>query len=173
MIEGLMKMRTVNLCDLSEKMASLKEVEHLRLQKYSVLPNCVCSFQNLLVLILIQCDCTDYPALETMPNLRCLSLEGNNLCLKLRTEFGKTGGFPKLERLLLFHFSNLEEFPKLEDGAMPCLKSLRVWNCGSLEKRPDGIERLINLEEIYVKRCGEWERMKAGGEDWKKFKDRL
>eukprot|EP01018_Ginkgo_biloba_P008400 Gb_25799 [translate_table: standard] len=181
MFQCLVKMRTLYLCNesknsalhLSEKMASLKELEHLRLAYYSVLPNCVCSFQNLLVLILIQCECTDYPALETMPNLRFLTLWWNIRCLKLRTEFGKSGGFSKLERLELFGFRNLEEFPKLEDGAMPCLKSLRVWNCGSLKKRPDGIERLINLEEINAKHCGGWETMKAGGEDWKKFKDRL
>eukprot|EP01018_Ginkgo_biloba_P008405 Gb_25803 [translate_table: standard] len=180
MIEGLVKMRTLSLeqfenssVHFSEKMASLKELEHLKLRCYSVVPNCVCSFQNLLVLILKHCHCTDYPALETMPNLRFLTLWWNNRCLKLRTEFGKSGGFPKLELLDLMTFRRLEEFPKLEDGAMPCLKSLTVWNCERLKKRPDGIEQLINLEEIDVDDCGGWETMKAGREDWKKLKDRL
>eukprot|EP01018_Ginkgo_biloba_P026722 Gb_32662 [translate_table: standard] len=134
MIEGLVKMRTLSLCNAStgkmevpsvfllEKMASLKELEHLQLHTYSVVANCVCGFQNLL-----------------------------------------SGGFPKLERLELMHFASLEEFPKLEDGAMPCLKSLTVHYCPGLKKSPDGIERLINLEEIDVDGCGRWETMKAGG----------
>eukprot|EP01018_Ginkgo_biloba_P008402 Gb_25817 [translate_table: standard] len=170
MIEGLVKMRTLCLhnasenkfLQLSDKMASLTELEHLRLEYYSVVPNFVCSFKNCLVLILYSCNCTDYPALETLLNLRILLLQGNRCCLKLRKEFGKSGGFPKLERLGLFYLTSLEEFPKLEDGAMPCLKTLRVWRCGRLKKRPDGIERLNNLEQIHVDDCGGWETMKAG-----------
>eukprot|EP01018_Ginkgo_biloba_P014680 Gb_01300 [translate_table: standard] len=165
MIEGLVKMRTLylNNCGdnislpFSEKIASLKELEHLKLFGFSVVPDCVSSFQNLLVLTLESCFCTDYPALEIMPNLRLLSLSQNTCCLKLRKEFGKSGGFPKLERLELISFYSLEEFPDLEYGAMPRLKSLRVGYCGRLTKRPDGLERLINLEQIYVYRCGGWE----------------
>eukprot|EP01018_Ginkgo_biloba_P014692 Gb_27427 [translate_table: standard] len=181
MIEGLVKMRTLylNNCGdnislpFSEKIASLKELEHLKLFGFSVVPDCVSSFQNLLVLTLESCFCTDYPALEIMPNLRLLSLSQNTCCLKLRKEFGKSGGFPKLERLDVISFDSLEEFPELEDGAMPRLKSLRVLFCERVKKRPDEIERLINLEQIYVSNCGGWETMKTGGEDWKKLTDRL
>eukprot|EP01018_Ginkgo_biloba_P014683 Gb_01302 [translate_table: standard] len=79
----------------------------------------------------------------------------------------------RIEDLKVDKLDSLEEFPDLEYGAMPCLKSLWVWNCGRLKKRPDGLERLINLEEIDVQLCGGWQTMKAGGEDWKRLRDRL
>eukprot|EP01018_Ginkgo_biloba_P019072 Gb_40740 [translate_table: standard] len=176
---GLVKMRTLSLWNaskydaphLSEKMASLKELEILYLSGFAV-PKWVCGFQNLVLLELHECDCEDCPPLETLPNLRALSMGSNESCRELPTEFGKAGGFPKLER---FHLSalDLEELPKLEDGAMPRLKSFTVFDCKMLSKMPDGMERLTSLEEISVEHCEEWKAMKAGGEDWKKLKDHL
>eukprot|EP01018_Ginkgo_biloba_P019062 Gb_20272 [translate_table: standard] len=149
---GLVKMQTLCLWNaskydaphLSEKMASLKELEILYLCGFAV-PNRVYGFHNLVLLELYECDW----------NCR---------------RFGKAEGFPKLER---FHLSalNLEELPKLENGAMPRLKSFTVFDCKMPSKIPDGMELLTSLEEISLENCEEWKAMKAGGEDWKKLED--
>eukprot|EP01018_Ginkgo_biloba_P008397 Gb_25815 [translate_table: standard] len=176
---GLVKMRTLFLwnssnCDvahLSEKMASLKELEMLYLS-YFALPNWLCGFQNLVQLDLYECDCENYPPLETLPNLRFLTIGSNESCREFPKEFGKAGGFPKLERLHLSALC-LEELPKLEDGAMPRLKSFSLFDCKMLTKMPDGMERLTTLEELTVENCEGWKDMKEGREDWKKLKDHL
>eukprot|EP01018_Ginkgo_biloba_P032315 Gb_32259 [translate_table: standard] len=64
-IEGLVKMQTLYLrstifLPLLEKIASLKELGHLKLFGFSVVSNCVPTFQNLFVLTLESCFCTDY-----------------------------------------------------------------------------------------------------------------
>eukprot|EP01018_Ginkgo_biloba_P033767 Gb_35026 [translate_table: standard] len=150
---------------LSEKMASLKELEGLRLFGFAV-PNCVSSFQNLMGFELDVCECLDYPALETLPNLRALALWSNKRCKELRKEFGKRGGFPKLEILWLW------DFPKLEEGAMPNLKELSLYSLPLVKRMAEGLQRLTSLEYIFSKGCTAWEKaMEERGEEWHKMKE--
>eukprot|EP01018_Ginkgo_biloba_P008723 Gb_40379 [translate_table: standard] len=156
---------------LSENMASLKEFERIHLFGFAV-PNCVSSFQNLMVLQLTKCECLDYPALETLPNLIHLFLWTNRKCSELRKEFGKRGGFPKLETLQLWNFPKLEELPIMEEGAMPNLKILKLDSLPLVKRMAEGLQRLTSLEEIYLEGCTAWEEeMEEPGEEWQKMKD--
>eukprot|EP01018_Ginkgo_biloba_P022971 Gb_24281 [translate_table: standard] len=160
------------LVHLPEDMAQMEELEKFSLY-FHVVPRWICGLQNLMLLKLQTCDCRDYPALETMPNLRLLILWRNKSCNVLRNEFGKSGGFPKLEKLVLTNFQVLEELPVLEDGAMPMLRLLEVSESPRLKKMPEGLEGLRNLEELRVYWCRKWQkRLKQGGEDVQKLRDK-
>eukprot|EP01018_Ginkgo_biloba_P008581 Gb_26463 [translate_table: standard] len=149
---------------LSERMPSFIELETLILNGFAV-PNWICSFQNLIMIRFYQCECLDYPALETLPNFRHLALLTNNRCRLLPKEFGKSGGFPKLELLELNDFPNLEELPRIEEGGMPSLKTLDLYSLPLLKRMvEEGLELLTTLEELSVVDCGEWEEAtKEGG----------
>ncbi|GLJ14391.1 hypothetical protein SUGI_0232480 [Cryptomeria japonica] len=67
-----------------------------------------------------------------MPNLVRLVLRGDDCCRELPKAFGKSGGFLHLRFFTIQLFLKLEEFPKLEEGAMACLeerlKRLKVFD---------------------------------------------
>eukprot|EP01018_Ginkgo_biloba_P008584 Gb_26475 [translate_table: standard] len=156
---------------LSEKMASLKELERLQLFGFAV-PNCVSGFQNLIMIKFYRCECLDYPAMETLPNLRGLGLFINKRCSELPKEFGKTAGFPKLETFSMVKFPKLEELPRLEEGAMPNLKRLVLDSLPLVKRMAEGLQRLTSLEEIDLLRCTAWdEEMQERGEEWQKMKE--
>eukprot|EP01018_Ginkgo_biloba_P008398 Gb_25816 [translate_table: standard] len=90
------------------------------------------------------------------------TIGSNESCREFPKEFGKAGGFPKLERLHLSALC-LEELPKLDDGAMPRLKSFSLFDCKRLTKMPDGMERLTTVEELTVENCEGWEAMRNAG----------
>ncbi|KAH9331639.1 hypothetical protein KI387_003747 [Taxus chinensis] len=108
------------------KMKSLKQVETLHLCQFSV-PSWICVLGNLRELALTHCS-SDYPALQNIYSLKVLSLKGNHTCTQLPKDFGKSGAFPNLSELLIQGFPLLEEFPALEDGAMQCLTTLKIWD---------------------------------------------
>ncbi|OAY46155.1 putative disease resistance protein At1g50180 [Manihot esculenta] len=108
--------------------------------------------------------------LEKLPNLRFLSLE-NDAYQGSRMVCSATG-FPQLETLALKSFG-LEEW-RIEEGAMPCLKSLSL----SLEKLkmiPNGLKFVTTIRElklIDMVRCEERVRVVSGveGEDFDKVR---
>ncbi|GLJ52345.1 hypothetical protein SUGI_1113560 [Cryptomeria japonica] len=106
-----------------EKMSAMRDLELLDLRKFAV-PNWICCLPNLMYLYLRDCHSSDYPELQTMPNLVSLVLVGNERCRALPKAFGKSGGFPHLRFFTIVDFSELEEFPEIEDGAMACLEKL-------------------------------------------------
>ncbi|GLJ20148.1 hypothetical protein SUGI_0365760 [Cryptomeria japonica] len=125
---------------------------------------------NLTELVLI--ECSDYPLLQSMPNLRSLVLRKGSRCKELPKKFGESGGFPKLVRLFMYDFPLLEELPALEEGAMQRLEVLWIYDCLRVKKIPDGLERLRRLKGIDVEQASSElaERLKEGGEDWNKIK---
>ncbi|GLJ19860.1 hypothetical protein SUGI_0359920 [Cryptomeria japonica] len=157
-----------NCPPVSEKMLAMKDLEYLWLDHFPV-PNWICGFSNLMELILLSCDCVEYPALEIMPNLITLYLSGNSNCKALPKGFGKPGGFPQLRFFRIDGFEVLEELPKLEDGAMPRLEILQVGFCENLKKLPCGLQLLKSLKECHLYYMKETQ-MSESGELLKKLK---
>lgn len=108
-----------------------------------------------------------------MPNLLRLKLLGNDWCRELPKAFGKPGGFSKLRFFTIQYFSELEEFPELEGGAMACLEELRLLTCKNLKKVGEGLEQLERLKEFNYNGSGTnevREALREGGEYWNKIK---
>ncbi|GLJ20252.1 hypothetical protein SUGI_0367790 [Cryptomeria japonica] len=135
-----------NLPPLSEQMLAMKNLEFLLLDSFAV-RNWICGFSNLMQLKLCNCHCTEYPALELMPNLINLELECNSRCNALPKGFGKRRGFPQLHVFIILNFPVLEVLTEFEDGAMPRLEVLKVFQCPNLKKVPSGLGLLKSLKE--------------------------
>ncbi|KAL6322675.1 hypothetical protein AAG906_015361 [Vitis piasezkii] len=103
---------------------------------------------NLLDLSLENCELKKDPMLilEKLPKLKVLILSyksylGNNLVCS-------SEGFLRLQSLELCGLGFLEEFI-VGEGAMPHLKTLRIWSCSKLKLH--GLLQLKNLEEVEPK----------------------
>ncbi|GLJ14377.1 hypothetical protein SUGI_0232320 [Cryptomeria japonica] len=175
----LIKMSRLNIWNMmnasalfSEKMRTMRDLESLQLYSF-VVPGWICDLANLRELELRGCLCIDYPALQRMPNLVRLVLDGDYLCRELPKAFGKSGGFPHLRFFTIQFFINLEEFLKLEEGAMACLEEFRLQHCWNVKKVGEGLERLKRLKvfDFTSSRKGEVrEALKKGGKYCKKIK---
>ncbi|KAG2302534.1 hypothetical protein Bca52824_031185 [Brassica carinata] len=99
-----------------------------------------------------------------MIHLHDISLGGNRMVCS-------RGGFPQLQRL---QFDELEEWEEwiVEEGSMPLLRTLTIWDCQKLKELPDGLRFITSLEYLRVQRMGKkWKkRLSEGGEDYYKVK---
>ncbi|KAG7533414.1 P-loop containing nucleoside triphosphate hydrolase [Arabidopsis thaliana x Arabidopsis arenosa] len=79
------------------------------------------------------------------------------------------GGFPQLRALEIYKQSELEEWI-VEEGSMPCLRTLTINDCKKLKELPDGLKYITSLKELNIKRMKrEWkEKLVPGGEDFYK-----
>ncbi|KAL1207489.1 Disease resistance protein RPP8 [Cardamine amara subsp. amara] len=79
------------------------------------------------------------------------------------------GGFPQLSALEISEESELEEWI-VEEGSMPCLRSLTIENCKKLKELPDGLKYITSLKELKIEGMKkEWkEKLVSGGEDYYK-----
>ncbi|KAH9328303.1 hypothetical protein KI387_000411 [Taxus chinensis] len=157
-----------------ENLKAMADLEKLEIAYFAV-TSCLCSFANLRELRLISCQWSNYPEFEKLPNLVSFYLNGNVGCTELPKAFGKSSGFPKLRFLAINYFYQLEAFPELEDGAMPCLELIILWGCDELKKVPEGLELLKSLKEFSYFNTGTSElreRLKEGGQDWNIIKAR-
>ncbi|MBA0742685.1 hypothetical protein Gogos_015718, partial [Gossypium gossypioides] len=107
------------------------------------------------------------PTLEKLPNLRILKLvsfEGKEM-------FCSAQGFPKLESLSLSGLHNLKEW-NVDEGAMPSLQRLEIWECRNLKMLPEGLRFITTLKELKVTLMGKTfkHRLEEGGEDFYKVK---
>ncbi|KAI8026439.1 putative disease resistance protein [Camellia lanceoleosa] len=126
------------------------------------------------------------PTLEKLPNLRSLNLNWNSYIGKeMVCSSGPSsisggggggyggfdgGGFPKLISLELCDLHNLEEW-RVEQGAMPCLFRLLIFECEKLKEIPDGLRFITTLRELeIVSSVSEalLDRVREGGEDFYK-----
>ncbi|KAL1198857.1 Disease resistance protein RPP8 [Cardamine amara subsp. amara] len=78
-------------------------------------------------------------------------------------------GFPQLFALEIDEESELEEWI-VEEGSMPCLRSLTIDNCKKLKELPDGLNYITSLKELKIEGMKkEWkEKLVSGGEDYYK-----
>ncbi|KAI8027934.1 putative disease resistance protein [Camellia lanceoleosa] len=127
------------------------------------------------------------PTLEKLPNLRSLSLDWDSYIGKeMVCSSGPSsisgggggggyggfdgGGFPKLISLDVSSLHNLEEW-RVEQGAMPCLFRLLIFECEKLKEIPDGLRFITTLRELeIVSSVSEalLDRVREGGEDFYK-----
>ncbi|KAL1198867.1 putative disease resistance RPP8-like protein 4 [Cardamine amara subsp. amara] len=78
-------------------------------------------------------------------------------------------GFPQLFALLISEESELEEWI-VEEGSMPCLRTLTISNCKKLKEIPDGLKYITSIKELKIEGMKkEWkEKLVSGGENYYK-----
>ncbi|KAG6534764.1 hypothetical protein ZIOFF_008667 [Zingiber officinale] len=81
------------------------------------------------------------------------------------------GGFPRLQGIVLYRVSTLEQW-EVGEGAMPLLQHLRLCGCINMRMLPEGLVRLTELKQIEIKGMKMIERRvnKDTGEDYHKIK---
>ncbi|KAL1198812.1 Disease resistance protein RPP8 [Cardamine amara subsp. amara] len=81
------------------------------------------------------------------------------------------GGFPQLSALKISKEFELEEWI-VEEGSMPCLRTLTLSNCKKLKELPDGLKYITSLKELKIEGMKkEWkEKLVSGGEDYYKVR---
>ncbi|KAL0666623.1 hypothetical protein Bca4012_029327 [Brassica carinata] len=79
------------------------------------------------------------------------------------------GGFPQLCNLEVSSLHNLEEWI-VEEGSMPCLRTLSIWYCEKLKELPEGLNYITSLKELKITdRNKEWKtKLVPGGESYHK-----
>ncbi|KAH0870027.1 hypothetical protein HID58_077049, partial [Brassica napus] len=79
------------------------------------------------------------------------------------------GGFPQLRELILMFLKELEEW-EIEEGSMPCLRTLYIQRCNKLKEIPEGLKYIISLKELKISGMkNEWkEKLESGGESYYK-----
>ncbi|KAF7127606.1 hypothetical protein RHSIM_Rhsim11G0185800 [Rhododendron simsii] len=107
------------------------------------------------------------PTLEKLPNLRSLTLN----CWELKEMVYSAGGFPRLIdlELTLGPWTVCEW--RVEQGAMPSLLQLKIFNVHSWKGIPDGLRFVTTLQKLEI-----WggsqklkDRLREGGEDFSKI----
>ncbi len=91
----------------------------------------------------------DFKKLRSLSVTFCKSLE------RLPGSFTHRGAFPALIKFSLQGCRNFVEFPEVEEGAIPELKTLRLNSCKSLQSLPLSLEVLPNLRNLYLQRCSD------------------
>ncbi|KAI8028302.1 putative disease resistance RPP8-like protein 4 [Camellia lanceoleosa] len=113
------------------------------------------------------------PTLEKLPNLRSLILDWKSYIGKEMvcssaptTPSSSCRGFPQLKSLMHESIQNLEEW-KVEQGAMPCLFRLVIFDCPKLKEIPNRLRFITTLRELQIQRVSEALRDRLrGGEDF-------
>ncbi|KAH0923629.1 hypothetical protein HID58_023647, partial [Brassica napus] len=79
------------------------------------------------------------------------------------------GGFPQLHKLDLVVLKELEEW-EIEEGSMPCLRTLHIKYCDKLKEIPEGLKYIISLKELKISGMNnEWKgKLESGGESYYK-----
>ncbi|XP_064974137.1 probable disease resistance protein RF45 isoform X1 [Musa acuminata AAA Group] len=106
--------------------------------------------------------------LVTLPNLERLTLEDEAVVGRVLV-FPK-GGFPRLRYLSLGTLQDLEEW-RVEEGAMPCLREVRLWYCSNMRMLPEGLRGLTQLKlfELHGMQVIQRRIQKDIGEDYYKI----
>lgn len=168
--------------DASGSLCFPEEIQFMRRLEILHLKNCalqdwIFELENLMELELYgdNGSTSVYRGLANIPNLRKLKLStnDNDKCVEFPQEFGKSGAFPKLENFVIKRFNKMENFPSLQDGALPMLKCLQMKHCDRLKDITKALQRPSSLlEEIRVKGCPVWQNgIWTDKGTWKFLKD--
>ncbi|XP_042460909.1 disease resistance protein RPP8-like [Zingiber officinale] len=111
----------------------------------------------------------DIAMLASLANLQILRLRFGAFVGRVLV-FPK-GGSLSLQEIELYRLRTLEQW-EVGDGAMPFLRELRLWNCKNMRMLPEGLARLTELNQIYLRGMKMIERRvnKDTGEDYHKIK---
>ncbi|VVB07170.1 unnamed protein product [Arabis nemorensis] len=78
------------------------------------------------------------------------------------------GGFPQLCELYIFDLNELEEWV-VEEGSMPCLRTLTIDYCKKLKEVPDGMKYITSLKKLVIVFMTGWKKkLVPGGESYYK-----
>ncbi|XP_057832579.2 probable disease resistance protein At1g61300 [Cryptomeria japonica] len=113
-----------------------------------------CGFKNMGNIRLFNCGkLKQVPPLQKLENLKHLQIVKCPNIVKFPEEFGKRGGFPKLEVFSVVEAEKLEQLPMVEEGALPLLKILTIMKCEALQRLPQCYWNLKSAEKIRVYGC--------------------
>ncbi|XP_059077144.1 leucine-rich repeat receptor-like protein kinase PXL1 [Cryptomeria japonica] len=113
--------------------------------------NSFCEFQNLGYLSLFGCGMLkQLPNLHNLPSLKHLHIVECSNIEKFPEEFGKKGGFPKLEVFSVVNLRKMEQLPTLEEGALPSRKTLTIMQCEALQRLPQCYWNLKSVESVLL-----------------------
>ncbi|CAF2095188.1 unnamed protein product [Brassica napus] len=134
-----------------------------RLPDHSRLP------PNLAHISLIKCEMEDDPLqiLEKLLHLKSVELHSRSFVG--RKMVCSNGGFPQLCKLKLWILHDLDEWI-VEEGSMPCLRTLSIWDCEKLKELPEGLKYITSLKELNITHNNqEWKtKLVPGGESYHK-----
>ncbi|OAP12936.1 hypothetical protein AXX17_AT1G52380 [Arabidopsis thaliana] len=104
------------------------------------------------------------PILEKLLELKEVRLDFRSFCGERMV--CSDGGFPQLHKLYIDGLDEWEEWI-VEEGSMPRLHTLTIWNCQKLKQLPDGLRFIYSLKKLIISK--RWkERLSEGGEDYYK-----
>ncbi|PPR82858.1 hypothetical protein GOBAR_AA37856 [Gossypium barbadense] len=101
---------------------------------------------NIVKLTLVDCELSQDPmaVLEKLCHLRILHLKEAYIGSKMVCS---ANGFPKLDCLHMWCLPQLKEWV-IEEGAMPCLRDLKLQSLNSLRMLPEGLRYITTLQEL-------------------------
>ncbi|GLJ28787.1 hypothetical protein SUGI_0567560 [Cryptomeria japonica] len=105
------------------------------------------------------------PALHKLASLKHLKIMKCPNIEKFPEEFGKLGGFLKLEVFSVMEVEKLEQLPVVEEGALPSLKTLAIMKCEELQRLPQSYWNLKSVEKIRVYGCSKVQLVMAEEEE--------
>ncbi|XP_017979984.1 PREDICTED: probable disease resistance protein At1g58602 isoform X2 [Theobroma cacao] len=107
------------------------------------------------------------PTLGRLPNLRILKVREDAFTGKEMACSAQS--FVKLDFLSIYRLHNLEEW-KVDEGAMPALRHLEIFECKNLKMLPNGLRFITNLRKLeigWVPKAFK-DKLVEGGEDFYK-----
>ncbi len=160
--------RAQSLCDIFPTVrASLEDICGLAvLTKLTIsgkmdggreLPHNISALTNLKILQLGHVNVKTLPAgmAYSLKQLKKLSLHYLEELEYIPKSFTSCDAFPALIQFHITNCSSLVEFPEVDEGALPNLRSLQFFMCDSLGTLPLSLEKLISLRKMIVFYCGE------------------
>ncbi|CAG7874446.1 unnamed protein product [Brassica rapa] len=118
---------------------------------------------------LIGCEMEEDPLQILEKLLHLKSVELHERSFVGRKMVCSKGGFPQLCNLEIWYLDDWEEWI-VEEGSMPCLRTLSIGNCKKLKELPEGLKYITSLKEVKIRHKNkEWKTtVVPGGESYHK-----
>ncbi|WZY92248.1 hypothetical protein YC2023_064577 [Brassica napus] len=124
---------------------------------------------NLARIFLSDCKMEEDPLQILEKLLHLKSVELHQRSFVGRKMVCSKGGFSQLCKLEIRYLDDLEEWI-VEEGSMPCLRTLSIQSCYKLKELPEGLKHITSLKELYIRHKNkEWKtKLIPGGESYHK-----